>query len=107
MLSPDLNAGNFALPQTLLQPMPVTIASAAAIAPTTLLSVISGAVAIVNITPPQEGAHMLIFVSSGTWAMTAAGNIATAIAATTAGQVVLMFYNPATKKYSGGKLAVA
>jgi len=83
-----------------LSPRPVTIASAATIAPTTFLSVISGTVAIVNITPPVSGAHMLAFVfTAGTpTANTTAGNIANVLAAS---QNVpqLAVYNPVTAKY--------
>ena len=86
--------------------MPTTLASAATIAPTTLITLVSGAVAVVNVTPPLDGAHMLILVSTGTWTMTAAGNITTAVAATAAGVMVLLVYNPATAKYYAGKLAL-
>jgi len=83
--------------------MPTTLASAATIAPTTLITLVSGAVAVVNVTPPLDGAHMLILVSTGTWT---AGNITTAVAATAAGVMVLLVYNPATAKYYAGKLAL-
>jgi len=106
MQSPDLNAANFSVPQSILQPMPTTLASAATIAPTTLITIVSGAAAIVNITPPMEGAHILIFLATGAWTMTAAGNIQTAVAAAAAGVVAIAVYNPATKKYSVGKLAL-
>jgi hypothetical protein len=107
MPSLDLVSYDFALPQSLLQPMPTTVASATTIAPTTMITLVSGSTAIATVTPPQSGAHMLIFVSTGTWAMTAAGNITTAVAATTVGMPVLLFYNPATAKYYAGKLAIA
>ena len=106
MPSPDLNAGNFAVPQTANQPLPVTIASAATIAPTTLVSIISGAAAIVNITPPQDGAHILIFLATGAFTFTAAGNIQTAVAAAAVGNVIFAVYNPLTKKYWVGKTAL-
>lgn len=104
--SPDLQAANFSLPQSLLQPMPSTLASAATIAPTTLITLISGAAAIVNITPPQEGAHLLIFIPTGAFTMTAAGNIATAVGAAVVGAPVLAIYNPASRKYYIGKLGI-
>lgn len=106
MPSPDLVSYDYALPQSKLQPMPTTQASAATMIPTGLITVVSGSTAIVTVTPPQEGAHMLIFVSSGTWAMTAAGNITTAVAATAAGVMVILIFNPATQKYYAGKLAL-
>ena len=86
--------------------MPTTLASAATVAPTSLITIVSGAAAIVNVTPPLDGAHMLIFVATGAWTMTAAGNITTAVAATAAGVITLLVYNPATKKYYAGKLAL-
>lgn len=104
--SPDLKAADFSFPQSLLQPFPATLASAALVAPTTLITLVSGAAAIVNITPPQEGAHILIFLATGAWTMTAAGNIATAVAAAAVGNVVILVYNPANKKYYVGKTAL-
>lgn len=101
-----LNFQDFQLPQSLTQPMPTTLASAATIAPTTLITIVSGVAAIVNITPPFAGAHMLILIASGAWTMTAAGNIATAVAANVAGQITFAIYNPATKKYYVGKTAI-
>lgn len=104
--SPDLQAANFSFPQSLQQPMPTTLASAATVAPTTLITIVSGTAAIVNVTPPQEGAHILIFVATGAWTMTAAGNIATAVGATAAGHITFLIYNPATRKYYAAKATV-
>ncbi len=58
-------------------PQPVTIASAATVAPTTFLTFISGTVGIATITPPADGAHMLVFVFTTTTpvAYTTTGNI--------------------------------
>lgn len=106
MPSPDLMAANFGLPQSMVQPMPTTLASAATIAPTTLITNITGAAAIVNITPPLEAAHMLIFLAAGAITFTAAGNIQTAVGAAAAGVTILAIYNPATRKYWVGKLAI-
>lgn len=106
-VSPDLSSYDFALPQSTLQPTPTTLASAATMAPTTLVTLVTGAAAIVNITPPQAGIHMLIFISSGgTYTMTAAGNILTAVAASAAGVMTILIYNPVTGKYAAGKLAL-
>lgn len=107
MPSPDLVAANFGLPQVLNQPLPTTLASAATMAPTGLVTLVTGAAAIATVTPPQAGIHVLFFVSSaGTWSMTAAGNITTAVAAVVAGEIVMLLWNPATQKYSAGKLTL-
>jgi hypothetical protein len=58
----DLNFQNFSTVQSNQQPSPVTIASAATIAPTTFLSFISGTTQIATITPPVTGSHMLITI---------------------------------------------
>jgi hypothetical protein len=88
-----------------MQP-PQTIASAATIAPTTFMTFVSGAAAIVNITPPIDGQHMLVLIPTGAWTTTAAGNIVNALAANVANVPVLAFYNPITKKYTMAKLAL-
>lgn len=102
---PDLNFQDFSTVQSALQPLPATIASAATIAPQGFITVVSGAAAIATITPPVTGAHMLCFIPSGAFTMAATGNIAIAVAAATVGVPILLFYNPATKKYYAGKLA--
>jgi hypothetical protein len=104
---PDLLFQNLSSVQSDKQPTPVTIASAATIAPTTFMTVVSGAAAIVNVTPPVTGQHMLVLIPSGAFTMTAAGNLVTAMAAATVGQPVLLFYNPTTGKYANGKLSAA
>jgi len=78
---------------------PVTVASAAIIAPTTFLTVLTGNVAIVTITPPVQHGHMLAIQFAGTAGVTGAtGNILTTTASV-AGQVMLLVYNPNTQKY--------
>jgi hypothetical protein len=104
---PDLEFQNLSTVQNNLQPLPKTVASAATIAPTGLITVVSGTAAIANITPPVTGAHMLVLIPSGAFTMVATGNIALAMAAATVSQPVLMFYNPATAKYHAGKLTSA
>lgn len=52
---PDLNFQDFSTVQSGLQPKPATIASAAAIAPTTKLTFVTGTVTIATITPPVSG----------------------------------------------------
>jgi len=78
---------------------PVTLASAATVAPTTFLTVLTGNTGIATITPPIAGPHMLGFVFAGTAGVLATGNVATA-KASVVGEVMLLVYNPATAKYS-------
>jgi len=103
---PDLNFQDLSTVQNNAQPGVRTIASAAVIAPTGFMTIVSGTAAIVTITPPVSGAHMLVFIPSGAWTTTAAGNIDKALAAVVALTPVLFFYNPATNKYSPGKLTI-
>lgn len=102
----DLNFQDLSTVNSGLQPKPVTIASAATVAPTTFLSFISGTVAIATVTPPVTGAHMLcfIFTAATPVAFTTTGNIK---AVTTPAQNLPCFliYNPLDGKYYTGDLA--
>jgi len=82
------------------QPQPVTIASAAAVAPTTFLSFISGTVAIATITPPALGAHMLVFIFTTTTpvAYTTTGNIKR-VSTPVQNIPSVLIYNPIEGKY--------
>lgn len=77
------------------------IASAATIAPTHLCHRITGAAAIVNITPPDPGFSGLIYlISVGAFTWTNAGNIQLASsAAAVPGRMYAFFYNPGTQKW--------
>jgi energy-converting hydrogenase Eha subunit C len=75
------------------------MASAATIAPTTFLTVLTGNTGIATITPPVSNAHMLALQFAGTAGVLATGNIGIAVASVV-GQVMLLVYNPATAKYS-------
>lgn len=77
---------------------PVTLASAATIAPTTFYTVLTGNVAIATITPPVSHGHMLAIEFAGTGGVVATGNIKTAVASVV-GQVTLFVYNASTGKY--------
>jgi len=77
---------------------PGTVASAATIAPTTFLTVLTGNVGIATITPPVQHAHMLALQFAGTGGVLATGNILTATASVV-GQVMLLVYNPNIQKY--------
>lgn len=102
----DLNFQDLSTVASGIQPKPVTIASAATVAPSTFLSFISGTVAIATVTPPVTGAHMLCFIFTTTTptAFTTTGNIK---AVTTPAQNLPCFlvYNPVEGKYYTGDLA--
>jgi hypothetical protein len=51
----DLLSQNFGPAQSDKQPLPVTVASAATLAPTTALTFVTGTVQVANITPPTTG----------------------------------------------------
>jgi hypothetical protein len=96
----DLDFQQLSTVQSSLQPKPVTIASAATVAPSTFLTFISGTVAIATVTPPVTGSHMLVFIFTTTTpvAFTTTGNIK---AVTTPAQNLphFLFYNPIEGKY--------
>lgn len=79
------------------------IASAATIAPTHSIHQVTGAVAIVTITPPWAtfaGSITLIAAAGSAWTWTAAGNIAiVSSAAVTPGRAQRFTYVPATGKW--------
>jgi hypothetical protein len=79
---------------------PQTIVSAATIAPTSYLTILTGNTAVATITPPLPNqTHTVALQFAGTAGTLATGNILTAIA-TVASQVTLFVYNPATGKYA-------
>lgn len=96
----DLNFQDFSTVQSDQQPKPVTIASAAAITPSTFLTTISGTTPVTTINPPVTGAHMLAFRwTTGTAnGFNTGGNIAIAYTTIT-NRPVLMFYDPVTALY--------
>lgn len=102
---PDLNFQDISTVHSQLQPKPVTIASAATVAPSTFISFISGTVAIATVTPPVSGAHLLMFVFTTTTptAFTTTGNIK-AVATPTQNLPVLLAYNSVEGKYYPGVL---
>jgi hypothetical protein len=77
------------------------LASAATIAPTHSIHAVTGAAAVVNITPPYptfSGTITLVALGAFTW--TAAGNISVAsTAAATVGRATRLTYLPATGKW--------
>lgn len=102
----DLDAADIGTVHGEQNPKPVTIASAATVAPKTFLSFISGTVAIATVTPPVDGAHLLCFIFTTTTptAFTTTGNIK---AVTTPAQNIPTFlvYNPLDGKYYSGDLS--
>jgi hypothetical protein len=76
-----------------------TIASAATIVPGPGLTVLTGNTAVVTITPPVTGPHIIAVQFAGTAGVTAAGNI-TVAKATVAGEVLLLVWNTISNKYS-------
>lgn len=83
-----------------------TLASAATIVPTTPVIHITGAVAIVNITPPATNFRGFIYlISDGIFTWTAAGNIAIAGTSTAVGKIFAFYYDPATSKWYPDKIA--
>lgn len=102
---PDLEFQNFSTVQSKAQPLPPTIASAATITPTHMLTFVTGTLAVATITPPVTGAHMLVlvFTDATPGTMVTTGNVLNAVVPTSV-LPTLMFYNPITKKYTGGTL---
>lgn len=104
-MSDDLNHQDFQLGQNNLQPLPTTLASAASIVPTTLITYLTGTTALTNITPPLSGAHMLILVftnaAPGGLTSGGGGTGASILKSFTAVQnvPVLCFYDPAKNQY--------
>jgi|SRR5215471_10536926 len=100
MPSNDLSFQNLSTVQSSQQPKPNTIASAATVAPTSFLTFISGTAAIATITPPADGAHMLVFIFTTTTpvAFTTTGNIK-AVATPTTNLPVVLVWNPNELKY--------
>jgi hypothetical protein len=105
MPSNDLNFPTLDSPQSGIMPKPVTLASAATVNPVTMLSFITGTVAIATITPPADGFHELVFVFTTTTpvAFTTTGNIKT-VATPTTNVPVILYFNPIEQKYYVGVL---
>jgi hypothetical protein len=79
-------------------PKPGTIVSAATIAPTTFLTILTGNTAVNTITPPVPFGHMIALQFAGVAGVTAAGNVLTA-KASVVGEAMLLVYNPNIAKY--------
>ena len=78
-----------------------TIASATTIAPTALVTFISGTTSIATITPPTNiltSGGMIILIPTGLWATTTAGNIAI-VKTATVGESIVLTYDAVTTKW--------
>jgi hypothetical protein len=84
--------------QGITSPKAGTMASAAVIAPTTFLTILTGNVAVTTITPPIPAGHMLALQFAGAAGLAAGGNILTA-KASVVGEIMLVVYNPSLAKY--------
>lgn len=91
--------------QSNLQPNPPTIPSAATISPKTLVTFLTGTVAVATINPPVTGAHMLVlvFTNPAPAVMPTTGNIKAAVTPTP-NIPVICIYDPITALYWCGTL---
>lgn len=98
--SPDLMFQNLSTAQGSQNIKPNTVASAATIAPSSFITFVTGTVAVVNITPPLEGQHMLvlIYTNAAPVAFTTAGNIKR-IATPVQNIPMILLWNPNDSKY--------
>lgn len=99
-MASDLVYDAFSVAQGTQNPTPPTIASAAAIAPTTRMTFVTGTTAIATITPPLAGHHelCLVFTNAAPAAFLTSGNVKRAIAPTQ-NVPVLLEYDPVTGLY--------
>lgn len=81
-------------------PNPVTLASAATIAPTTKLTFVTGTVTIATITPPVSGYHelTLCFITASPGVFLTSGNIQIAYQPVI-NRPITLHYDPSTAKY--------
>lgn len=104
-VSNDMNFG-LGIPQGIQNPTPVTLAAAATVAPTTLLTKLTGTTDVATITPPADGTHVLFlqWTDSSPGDLLTTGNVL--IGTTTIAQfsIVLAIYNPIVAKYLVAKL---
>ena len=96
----DLLHQNFECVQSNQQPLPVTLESAATIAPTTRLTFVTGTVQVATITPPVTGYHELVFIftDGAPGALLTTGNIKTAYTPLQ-NKSFSLHYNPIDGKY--------
>src|SRR5712691_12013771 len=99
-VSVDLAHDNFSPTQSSLQPLPVTMAAAATVAPTTRLTFLTGTTQVATVTPPLTGHHelLLCFTDASPGAFLTSGNLKTAYTPITNRPIALQ-YDPSSLKY--------
>lgn len=101
MPSNDLSSASLDLPQSAVMPKPNTIASATTVAPTHIITFITGTTNIATITPPEDGAHALYFIFTTTTPgqLLTTGNILVGSTTVISNRPVLLLYDPNAAKY--------
>lgn len=101
----DLNFQQFSTVQSKLQPKPVTVASAATIAPQTFMTFVTGTTNVATVTPPVTGSHMLFlsFTDASPGDLLTTGNILVGTTTVVQYTPVLLFYDPNQAKYVVGQ----
>jgi len=97
----DLLHQNLDTVQSNQQPMPVTLASALTVAPTTFITYVTGTTDVKTITPPVTGQHMLVlvFTDASPPDILTTGNVTAGLTTITQDVPLLLFYNPITAIY--------
>jgi len=96
----DLQFQDFSTVQSSLQQKPVTIASAATVAPVAKLTFLTGTVGTVTVTPPVTGYHelTLCFTDASPGVFSVAGNLKTAYQPIQ-NRPIDLCYDPSSNKY--------
>lgn len=104
-VSNDMNFG-LNTPQGIQNPTPVTMAAATTVAPTTLLTKLTGTTDVATITPPADGTHILIlqWIDASPGDLLTTGNVLIGTTTITQYSIVLAVYNPIVAKYLVAKL---
>lgn len=97
----DLYHKNIASVQDNLQPMPMTVAAAATIAPQTYVTFLTGTTSVATVTPPVTGQHSLVLISTDSGTTNATVTTGNIIKASTFVQnkALIMVYDPIGAKY--------
>lgn len=96
LISAQLNNG-----QSGVMPKPNTIVAAATIAPTSLVTFVSGTTNIATITPPADGQHFLILIPTNATppSLLTTGNILVSTTTLVQNRPILVVYDPNQAKY--------
>lgn len=97
----DLLFQNISTVQSNQQQAPVTLASAATIAPQTFLTLVTGTIDVATVTPPVSGQHMLclVFTNASPGDLLTTGNILVGTTLVAQNAPILLFYDPTQAKY--------